>query len=58
MKVIDTYNAMVGAAVAVLSYILGEHWFLFVLFLLLNAIDWGTGWMKSRINNRKIPKRV
>ena len=51
MKVIDTYNAMVGAAVAVLSYILGEHWFLLVLFLLLNAIDWGTGWMKSRINN-------
>ena len=51
MKVIDTYNAMVGAAVAVLSYVLGEHWFLFVLFLLLNAIDWGTGWMKSRINN-------
>ena len=51
MKVIDTYNAMVGAAVAVLSYILGEHWFLFVLFLLLNAIDWGTGWMKSRMNN-------
>ena len=51
MKVIDTYNAMVGAAVAVLSYILGEHWVLFVLFLLLNAIDWGTGWMKSRINN-------
>lgn len=51
MKVIDTYNAMVGAAVAVLSYILGEHWFLFVLFLLLNAIDWGIGWMKSRINN-------
>lgn len=51
MKVIDTYNAMVGAVVAVLSYVLGEHWFLFVLFLLLNAIDWGTGWMKSRINN-------
>lgn len=51
MKVIDTYNAILGAAVAVLSYILGEHWFLFVLFLLLNAIDWGTGWMKSRINN-------
>ena len=51
MKVIDTYNAILGAAVAVLSYTLGEHWFLFVLFLLLNVIDWGTGWMKSRINN-------
>ena len=33
MKVIDTYNAIVGAAVAVLSYIFGEHWILFALFL-------------------------
>ena len=32
MKVIDTYNAIVGAAVAVLSYIFGEHWILFALF--------------------------
>ena len=39
MKVIDTYNAMVGAVVAVLSYVLGPHWFLFALFLGLNIID-------------------
>ena len=39
MKVIDTYNAMVGAAVAVLSYVLGPHWFLFAIFLLLNVFD-------------------
>ena len=32
MKVIDTYNAIVGAAVAVLSYIFGEHWILFAPF--------------------------
>lgn len=51
MKVVDTYNAAVGAAVAVLSYILGEHWILFALFLGLNIIDWLTGWMKSRMNN-------
>ena len=31
MKVIDTYNAIVGAVVAVLSYIFGEHWILFAL---------------------------
>ena len=48
---IDGYNAITGAIVAVLSYILGEHWILFVAFLLLNVADWITGWMKSRINN-------
>lgn len=56
MKVIDTYNAIVGAAVAVLSYILGEHWILFTLFLGLNVVDWLTGWMKSRINNKENSK--
>ena len=56
MKVIDTYNAILGAAVAVLSYILGEHWILFALFLGLNVVDWLTGWMKSRINNKENSK--
>ena len=32
--IIDGYNAIAGAIVAVLSYILGEHWVLFVAFLL------------------------
>lgn len=48
MKVIDTYNAILGAAVAVLSYVLGPHWFLFAIFLLLNVFDWITGWIKSK----------
>ena len=52
-KVIDTYNAITGAIVAVLSYVLGEHWFLFVAFLGLNIADWLTGWMKSRINKKE-----
>lgn len=47
----DTYNAIMGAIVALLSFVFGEHWILFALFLLLNVIDWLTGWMKSRINN-------
>lgn len=49
MKVLDSYNAFVGAVIAVLSVIFGEHWYLFAVFLLLNVIDWITGWMKSRI---------
>lgn len=52
-KAIDTYNAITGAIVAVLSYVLGEHWFLFVAFLGLNIADWLTGWMKSRINKKE-----
>lgn len=51
--IIDGYNAIVGAIVAVLSYILGEHWILFVAFLLLNVADWITGWMKSRIAGKE-----
>ena len=47
--IIDGYNAIVGTIIAVLSYILGEHWILFVAFLLLNLADWLTGWMKSRM---------
>lgn len=46
----DSYNAFVGTIIAVLTMVLGEHWYIFAAFLLLNIIDWLTGWMKSRIN--------
>ena len=36
---LDSYNALTGAIIAVLSMIFGEHWFLFAAFLLLNVID-------------------
>lgn len=51
--IIDGYNAIIGAVVAVLSYILGEHWILFAAFLLLNVADWITGWMKSKMANKE-----
>lgn len=50
---IDKYNMIVGAVVAILSYILGEHWVLFVAFLALNVADWLTGWMKSRLAGKE-----
>lgn len=53
MKVFtDYYNNMVGGAIALLTLIFGEHWFLFALFLFLNTADWITGWMKSNINHK------
>lgn len=50
--VFDRVNALGGTIVAVLSYIFGEHWFLFMAFLALNIIDYITGCLKSRINNK------
>ena len=49
----DGYNAFVGACIAVLSMIFGEHWYLFALFIILNVIDWITGWMKAKMNNKE-----
>lgn len=49
-SITDYYNAFVGTIIAVLTMVLGEHWYIFAAFLLLNIIDWLTGWMKSRIN--------
>lgn len=51
--IIDGYNAVAGTIVAVLSYILGDHWILFLAFLLLNVGDWLTGWMKSRLAGKE-----
>lgn len=51
--IIDAYNAIAGTVIAVLSYILGDHWILFLAFLLLNVADWLTGWMKSRIAGKE-----
>lgn len=51
--IINRYNLITGTVVAVLSYIFGQYWILFVGFLLLNVADWFTGWMKSRINKKE-----
>ena len=49
LNYIDSYNAIVGGIVTFLTMVLGEHWILFVLFLLFNVIDFITGWMKARM---------
>lgn len=44
---IDCYNTVVGAVVAVLSAVFGIYWYLFAGYLLLNVLDWITGWRKA-----------
>lgn len=53
LNYMDTYNAVTGAVIAFLSFIFGEHWILFALFLFFNVIDYITGWMKSRLNKKE-----
>ena len=53
MKIIDTYNAIWGTVVAILSMVFGEHWILFMAFLALNVADWITGWTKSRMAHKE-----
>lgn len=57
LPVIDKINAIYGMIVAVLSYVLGDHWILFVAFLALNVIDYITGCLKSRINGKSSSTR-
>ena len=52
----DTFNAVVGAMVGTLTYVFGEHWILFSLFLVFNIVDWITGWMKARLNHKENSK--
>lgn len=53
LNYMDKYNAIVGAIIATMTMMFGKHWPLFALFLLLNIIDWITGWMKSRIAKKE-----
>lgn len=47
MDFIDRYNAIVGGVVAVLTALLGTYWYLFAGYLLLNVLDWLTGWNRA-----------
>lgn len=44
---VDKYNAVVGAFVATLTAVLGTYWYVFVVFLAFNVMDWITGWIKA-----------
>lgn len=52
-KFLEGANLVYGSLIAMLTVVLGERWYLFALFLLLNIIDWLTGWMKSRIAGKE-----
>ncbi len=52
-KIINKINTLWGGAVAALSALLGDFWYLFAAFLLLNAVDYITGIIKARMTCRE-----
>lgn len=50
LPMIDKLNAFYGTCLAVLSYFLGDHWFLFAGLLIFNVIDYVTGCIKAYLN--------
>lgn len=48
MKVMEKSNVIWGAIATFFAAILGQYWFLFVGFLVLNAVDYATGIIKAK----------
>lgn len=48
MKVVDKTNMIYGFIATLGVAIFGKYWFLFFGFLVLNMVDYFTGWLKAR----------
>lgn len=55
-KFIDTYNCILGAVVTLATALFGTYWYIFAGFLLLNIVDWLTGWYKARQTGKETSK--
>lgn len=47
-KILDTYNCVTGAIIAILTAVFGTYWYIFAAYAILNTVDWLTGWYKAR----------
>lgn len=56
MDFVNKYNTIVGSAVLVLTALFGKFWFLFAAYLLLNIIDWISGWSRARMLKQESSK--
>lgn len=52
MKVINKVNVIYGAVATFLTVVFGTYWFLFAGFLMLNIVDYITGWIKAKYFNK------
>ena len=47
MKYLNLYTTIPGAIITTLTALLGAYWYIFAAYLLLNILDWLTGWYKA-----------
>ena len=52
MKEFDKINMIYGAVATVGVAIFGKYWFLFAGFLILNLVDYATGFIKAKYYNK------
>ena len=52
-KMIENIHIIYTLILTIFSSLLGEHWILFFLYLLLNIADSFTGWAKAHINKNE-----
>jgi toxin secretion/phage lysis holin len=57
MNFVNKYNSIVGSIVLILTALFGKFWFLFAAYLLLNVIDWVSGWSKARMLKQESSKK-
>ena len=53
---IDRYNSVAGAVVAILTAVFGVYWYIFVAYMALNIIDWLSGWANARRQKKESSK--
>lgn len=53
---VDKYNAAVGAVISVMAAVFGAYWYIFAAYLLLNVLDWITGWYKANKKHEESSK--
>lgn len=54
--IINKVNLIGGAIATIAAALLGQYWFLFVGLIVLNIVDWLTGWYYARINKLESSK--
>ena len=53
LKMSEYMQWLYSIILTIVTSLFGEHWILFLLYLLLNIIDTLTGFAKARINNQE-----
>lgn len=48
MKLPQLFNTILATLITTLTAVFGIYWYIFAAYLLLNILDWLTGWHKAR----------